>query len=138
VSTTEELLGRKSSGSGPECREHGRTVQYSKVHTSEHFSHNFPIQNGLKQGDALSPMLFNFTLEYVVRKIQEKQVGLKLIGAHHSLVYVDDVNLLADNIDTMRRAQNCDVSMEAHLEVNSEKTVYMLLSLTGMKGNITT
>ena len=29
----------------------------------------FPVKNGLKQGDALSPLVFNFTLEYAVRKV---------------------------------------------------------------------
>jgi hypothetical protein len=42
---------------------------YSKVHIGKHLSDSFPIQNGLKQGDALSPMLFNFALEYAVRKV---------------------------------------------------------------------
>jgi hypothetical protein len=45
---------------------------YSKVHISKHFSDNIPIQNGLKQGDALSPLLFNFALEYSIRKVREK------------------------------------------------------------------
>jgi hypothetical protein len=33
---------------------------YGKVRIGKHLSDNFPIQNGLKQGDALSPLLFNF------------------------------------------------------------------------------
>jgi hypothetical protein len=39
---------------------------YSKVHIGKHLSDNFPIQNGLKQGHALSPLLFNFAMEYVI------------------------------------------------------------------------
>jgi hypothetical protein len=64
-------------------------------------SDNFPTQNGLKQGDALSPLLISFALEYAIRKVQENQVGLKLNWTHQPLVYANDMHLLGDNIDTV-------------------------------------
>jgi hypothetical protein len=101
-----------------------------KVHTGKHLPDRFPIQNGLKQGDALSPLLVNLALEYDTRKTQENQVRLRLNGAHQLLVYADDVNLLGDNTDIIEKnTENLiDASKEAALEVNAEKTKYMLLS----------
>jgi hypothetical protein len=95
------------------------------VHIGKYLSDNFHIQNGLKQGDALSPLLFNFALECVIRKVLEIQVGLKLNETNQLLVYADDVNLLGDNIDTMNK--NTETSKEVDLEKNVEKTKYMLL-----------
>jgi hypothetical protein len=76
---------------------------YSEVPTGKHLSVKFPIQNGLKQGDALLPLFFNFALKHALKKVQENQVGLKLNGIHQLLVYADDVILLGDNVDTIKK-----------------------------------
>jgi hypothetical protein len=72
--------------------------RHSKARIGKHLSDSFPIQDGLKQRDALSPPLLDFALEYAIRKVQENQVGLTLNGTQHLLSYADYVNLLGVNI----------------------------------------
>jgi hypothetical protein len=73
-----------------------------KVCVGKLLSDKFPIQNGLKQGDALLPLIFNFALEYTIRKVQENQVNLELNGTHQLLVYADGITLLGDSINTIK------------------------------------
>jgi hypothetical protein len=90
----------------------------------------FPIRNGLRQGDALSPLLFNFALEYAIRMVQVNQDGLKLNGTHQLLAYADDVNILGGSVQTVKENAEALVfaTKEIGLEVNADKTKYMVMA----------
>jgi len=101
-------------------------------------SDRFPIRNGLKQGDALSPMLFNFALEYAIRRVQVNRDGLKLNGTHQLLAYADDVNILGGSIHTLKENAEALVAAtrEIGLEVSADKTKYMVMSRDQNAGQI--
>jgi len=106
------------------------TETCSRVRVGKTLSDMFPIRNSLKQGDALSPLLFNFALEYAIRRVQVNQDVLKLNGTHQLLVYADDVNILGGSVHTVKEnaAALIVASKETGLEANADKTKYMLMS----------
>ena len=114
------------------------TETYSRVRVGKNLSEMFPIRNGLKQGDALSPLLFNFALEYAIRRVQVNQDGLKLNGTHQFMAYADDVNILGGSVDTVNKHAETLVTAakDFGLEVNVHKTKYMTVSRDQNAGRI--
>ena len=75
-------------------------------------------------------MLFIFALEYAIGRVQVNQDGLKLYGTHQLLVYADDVNMLGGSVHIVK--ENAEAllfgSKEIGLDVNADKTEYMVMS----------
>ena len=99
-------------------------------------SDRFPIR--FEQGDALSPLLFNFALECTIRRVQVNQHGLKLNGTHQLLAYADDVNILEGSVHTVKKknSEALVAAKEIGLEVNAHKNKYMILSRDQNAGRI--
>jgi hypothetical protein len=103
---------------------------YSRVQVRKSLSDVFPIGNGLKKLYALLSLLFNFALEYAIRRVQVNQDGLKLNGTHQLLGYTNDVNILGGSAHTVK--ENAEALVVANkkigLEVNADKTKFMVIS----------
>jgi hypothetical protein len=121
-----------------------------KVRICKYLSDTFPVQDGLKQGHALSPQLFNCVLECAIREVQENQVVLKLNGTHQPLDCADDVNLLGYNLieeEIKRRlnsgnacyhsVQNLFVFLSVQIILDSSEVITTVkYTTTGVKGSM--
>ena len=102
----------------------------NRVRVDKHLSDMFPINNGLKQEDALKPLLCNVALENAIRRVQVNQDGLKLNGTHTIPIYVVDVNILGGNVHPIKKTTEALVVAikEIKLQVNADTIKYMVMS----------
>jgi hypothetical protein len=90
----------------------------------------FTIKNGLKNGNGLLPLLFNFALQYAIKGVWANQDGLKLNGTHQFWVYADDVNILGGSVHTVKKNTETliVIGKEIVLVVDDEDTKYTIMS----------
>ena len=82
------------------------------------------------KGDAISPSLFKFALEYTIRRDEANQENLKLNITHQLLVYADEVNISGGSVRTIKKVADTLVvaTKKTGLEVSAEKTKYVIMS----------
>ncbi|CAG4936030.1 unnamed protein product [Colias eurytheme] len=86
----------------------------------------FAVISGLKQGDALSPLLFNLALEYVIRKVLCLNGGVNLNGQHKVIGYADDLAMVGETKQQVTEAVAClkEEAAKIGLSINDTKTEY--------------
>lgn len=110
----------------------------SRVRVDNQLSEPFEINSGLKQGDALSPLLFNVILEKAIRAAQIKTELLTANGPKLFLAYADDIDLVGNNVITVKEIFN-KIETETRkmgLIVNEEKTKYMCINRQNRRDRI--
>jgi len=91
-------------------------------------SEEFEVITGLKQGDALSPILFNIALEKVIRSVQSNKLGINIGKTTLDVLdFADDLNLVGENKEmTVRNTKTLiQEAKKIGLEINEEKTKVM-------------
>ena len=94
------------------------------VRVGKQLSDMFRIKSGVKEGDALSSLLFNFVLEYAIWWVDANRKGFKLDRRQQILVNADVVNILRGSVQAIKKCTQCLLvaSREIGLEVNAETT----------------
>jgi hypothetical protein len=88
---------------------------YSRVRVGKNLCDTFPIRIVLKQRDVFSPLIFNFALEYAIRRVHAIKDGFILNGTHQLPVCVDDVNIMGGSVHTLKG--NAEILIVASKEI---------------------
>ena len=104
--------------------------QEATVRTGHGTTDWFQIEKGVHQGCILSPCLFNFYAEYIMRNtgLDETQAGIKIAGRNiNKLRYADDITLMAENEEELKilLMKVKEESEKVGLKLNIQKTKIM-------------
>jgi hypothetical protein len=83
--------------------------------------HDF-YKEWFEKGDALTPLLFNLDLDYAIKKVEVNQVGMKLNGIYLYLVHVDNVNILGESVQTIKKKKRSHNTKHVHVPLSQYKT----------------
>jgi sorting nexin-29 len=108
------------------------TMQESKaqVRIGGDLTDEFPVNNGLKQGDGLAPILFNFALEHIIRQLPVDTNSSLVNKSSQIIGYADDINIVARSRTIAKEIfiKLEDTAKEIGLKINSDKTKAMVMT----------
>ncbi|KAI5707335.1 hypothetical protein M8J77_000363 [Diaphorina citri] len=103
------------------------TTAQCKVRVNGQLSDTFEVRTGLKQGDCLSPILFNIILERAIRRVTTMNTGIEIGRKVNILAYADDIILISDSKEGIKSLVRSltEETTPVGLVINVEKTKYM-------------
>ena len=105
----------------------------SCVRVSQGHTDFFNVDSGVRQGDSLSPLLFNIVLDFVMKKVEQIGGGIEWTAGRRlrNLAYADDICFLSEDMTDMRRMTEAVVTEAAKvgLRVNTRKTELMKIRI---------
>jgi hypothetical protein len=108
-----------------------------KIKIENDYSESFRINSGVRQGDGLSPTLFNIALEEALEKIEDLNLGINIGKKINLLAYADDIVITAENeidLKTTYRTLKTEAG-KVGLLINSTKSKHMLISRNNKNSN---
>lgn len=109
-----------------------------KIKVASKLSEDFEVKTGVKQGDSLSPVLFNIVINRIIQKVKLLQIGAQLESKINIVAYADDIALLADSENDLKllTAQLIKATNGTGLQLNTDKTMYFILSRYPSNNNV--
>jgi len=101
-----------------------------KVRVNGEMSEDFGVDTGVRQGDGLSPILFNLALETALQQVKKSDVGIKIGKTINILAFADDVVIMAENIQDLKELTKTliEETKKVGLTINEKKTKFMKIN----------
>lgn len=107
------------------------TGNVTKIKSGEHTTPNIKTPGGIRQGDSLSPFLFNLLMDEIIQQVTSLNLGYRMGHSKISMVcYADDAAIIAETENDLQRQllKFYQVSQQLNMAISTSKTKAMTIS----------